>query len=384
MNPFAKISLLALGPALGLGIARFAYGLLLPPMKMDLGISYAQAGWLNTINAVGYILGALTAAFVARRLGTARTYNLGAVFTVLTVFTLGVVQGFEALSLFRLLSGVSGAWIFVAGGVIAAEAAAEYPGKSGVLIGVFYAGAGFGVALTGLVVPQWLEHFGPSSWRDVWVLLGVLGALFAVAGYTATPPDWTRAERSSARTVYRPFRHKWILGGYIAFGAGSIAYMTFIVAFLTSSGQPPWHISAFWVSIGLSSMTAPWLWSRLFARLRHARAFAILVGISAAGAIIPLISASFPAAIASAVVFGAVFFAVVAATTDFIRRNVGISNTTAAIGTFTVAFGTGQTLGPLVIGRIIDSYSSLTAGLAAGCAFICLGSALALLQRDQK
>ena len=73
MNPFAKISLLALGPALGLGIARFAYGLLLPPMKMDLGISYAQAGWLNTINAVGYILGAMTAALVARRLGTVRT-----------------------------------------------------------------------------------------------------------------------------------------------------------------------------------------------------------------------------------------------------------------------------------------------------------------------
>jgi len=49
-----------------------------------------------------------------------------------------------------------------------------------------------------------------------------------------------------------------------------------------------------------------------------------------------------------------------------------------------VAFGTGQTLGPLVIGRIIDAYGSLTAGLAAGCAFICLGSALALFQRDQK
>jgi hypothetical protein len=45
MNPFVKISLLALGPALGLGIARFAYGLLLPPMKADLGISYAQAGF---------------------------------------------------------------------------------------------------------------------------------------------------------------------------------------------------------------------------------------------------------------------------------------------------------------------------------------------------
>lgn len=156
---------------------------------------------------------------------------------------------------------------------------------------------------------------------------------------------------------------------------------TLCIAFLTSSGQPAWHISAFWVTIGLSSMAAPWLWSRLFARLLHARAFTILVGVSAAGTAIPLVFESFPAAIASAVVFGAVFFAVVAATTDFIRRNVETDNI-SAIGTFTVAFGTGQTIGPLAIGHIIDAYASLTAGLATGCVIICLGSILGLLQRD--
>lgn len=382
-SPFLRIGLLALGPALGLGIARFAYGLLLPSMKMDLDLSYAQAGWLNTVNAVGYILGAITAAFVVRGLGTARTYTLGAVVTVLAVLALGISRGFEILSLFRLLSGISGAWIFVSGGAMAAAVAAQQPEKGGVLVGLFYAGAGFGVAFTALIVPQWLDHFGPASWRDIWLLLGVVGALFAVAGYTATPTGADRAGKPMlAASGYLPFQHKWILGGYTAFGAGSIAYMTFIVALLNSGGQPVWHISAFWAAIGLSSMAAPWLWSRLFSRLRHARAFTVLVGISAVGASIPLVSVSFPAAIVSAVVFGSVFFAVVASTTDFIRRNVEAVDTTAAIGTFTVAFGAGQTIGPLAIGRVIDAYGSLTGGLALGCLFTFLGSAFAMLQRD--
>src|SRR5689334_3597053 len=58
---------LAMGPAVGLGLGRFAYALLLPAMRVDLGWSYAQAGALNTANAAGYLIGALLAAPLAGR-----------------------------------------------------------------------------------------------------------------------------------------------------------------------------------------------------------------------------------------------------------------------------------------------------------------------------
>ena len=58
----AVVVALALAPAIGLGIARFAYALVLPDMRADLGWSYADAGWMNTTNAAGYLLGALIAA----------------------------------------------------------------------------------------------------------------------------------------------------------------------------------------------------------------------------------------------------------------------------------------------------------------------------------
>ena len=50
---------LALAAAVSLGTARFAYALLLPPMRADLGWSYFTAGAMNTVNAAGYLLGAL-------------------------------------------------------------------------------------------------------------------------------------------------------------------------------------------------------------------------------------------------------------------------------------------------------------------------------------
>lgn len=382
MKPLVKVGLLAFGPALGLGIARFAYGLLLPPMREDLGWSYSQAGWMNTINAIGYIVGAMTAASVARRLGAARTYGLGAFLTVAAVLALGLTDNFTMLSLLRLLSGLSGAFIFVAGGTMAATLAADHPERRGVIVGLFYAGAGFGIAFSGLIVPYWIEVFGIAGWRTAWLLLGATGLVFAAAGCLAAAPGGFRNQTKPTHTRYRPLAHRWILAGYAAFGAGSIGYMTFMVAYLKTSAQPSWHVTAFWMAIGLSAMTAPWLWSRLFMRSRQTHVFTTLVGINALGTAIPLISMSFPAIMTSAVVFGAVFFAVVAATTNFVQHNVAPANRASAIGTFTVLFGLGQTIGPFAIGMVTDATCSLRTGLTIGCGLIAFGAAVAPRQRD--
>src|SRR3954454_23801262 len=50
---------LALAAAVSLGLSRFSYALLLPPMRADLAWSYLTAGAMNTVNAAGYLAGAL-------------------------------------------------------------------------------------------------------------------------------------------------------------------------------------------------------------------------------------------------------------------------------------------------------------------------------------
>src|SRR5215467_2065705 len=60
-SPVWQIMLLAIAPAIGIGICRFAYALVLPDMRDSLGWSYSVAGIMNTINAAGYLAGALGA-----------------------------------------------------------------------------------------------------------------------------------------------------------------------------------------------------------------------------------------------------------------------------------------------------------------------------------
>lgn len=146
-----------MGAAVSLGITRFAYALLLPPMRADLGWSYALAGGMNTANAVGYLVGALVTPALMRRFGATRLLVFGAVLASVFMAGSGFVTDASALLLQRLLAGVASAWVFVAGGLLAARLGEAGSTRGGLLLGIYYGGTGFGILLSALLVPQALR-----------------------------------------------------------------------------------------------------------------------------------------------------------------------------------------------------------------------------------
>src|SRR5450830_1073929 len=112
---------LSLGAAVSLGITRFAYGLLLPTMREDLGWSYALAGAMNTANALGYLLGALATPWLLRRQGPERVLLGGAVLASLFMACSGFFTEAAPLLVQRLLAGAASALVFIAGGLMAAR-----------------------------------------------------------------------------------------------------------------------------------------------------------------------------------------------------------------------------------------------------------------------
>src|SRR5438876_914979 len=69
-HPLLVACALSLGPSIGNGFGRFAYALILPAMKADLAWTYTQAGWINTANAIGYLVGALLSLRLIARVGS--------------------------------------------------------------------------------------------------------------------------------------------------------------------------------------------------------------------------------------------------------------------------------------------------------------------------
>jgi predicted MFS family arabinose efflux permease len=374
------ILILSLTPTVGLGIGRFAYSLVLPDMRDALGWSYSAAGFMNTINAAGYLAGALIASRLIRRFGLSASLRWGTLACLLSLALCAISGSFTLLSFARLLAGVGSAVAFVASGALAATIAQSHPERSSFLLGLFYAGPGIGILLSGLIAPFVLEACGPGSWWIVWWAMALLSVVMTIPLITTSfEARADTADPAPVRFLVGPVLIYLI--GYFLFGAGYIAYMTFMIAYVRDAGGGAAAQSAFWSLIGASAFVTPWVWRGAIARNNGGLSTALILVVNTIGAALPLLGHSAVLLSISALVFGVSFFAVVASTTAFVRFNYPPSTWPIAIAAMTIAFGIGQILGPIATGAITDAFGSLSYALNAGAVMLALGAIASACQR---
>jgi predicted MFS family arabinose efflux permease len=379
-HPARLILILSLAPTVGLGIGRFAYALVLPDMRDALGWSYSAAGFMNTVNAAGYLAGALVASRLIRRFGLAATVRWSTLACLLSLALSAISGNFFVLSFARLLVGIGAALAFVAGAATAARIAQSHPLRANFLLSLFYAGPGLGILASGLVAPFVLQAFGPGSWWIVWWAMTLLSVVMIIPLLLA-PIDTGGGLADAAPVNFAVQPILIYLTGYFLFGAGYIAYMTFMIAYVRDAGGGPAAQSAFWSLIGLSAFVTPWVWGRVLAFDRGGLSTAIILGVNAFGAGLPLFGHSAFLLAISALVFGVAFFAVVGSTTAFVRFNYPPSAWPKGIAAMTIAFGIGQTLGPTAVGAVTDAFGSLSYALNVSAALLVLGAILVAFQR---
>ena len=373
--------LLSFGPAVSNSFARFAYALILPAMRSDLHWSYSQAGSINTVNAFGYLLGALLTRALVARLGNRALYGWGMALTAVAIAATGFVRDFEALMAMRALAGVGGAAVFICGGALSGNIFPNRPQLATTTIAIYFAGGGIGLMLSGVAVPLLLEAQGSAAWPLAWRGMGYASLLMTVA---AAWSAWGIAEpgrmAGEARWTLRPFAAE--LASYTLFALGYIGYMTFVIAWMRLNGASTATVIAVWFVLGLATLLAPLVWRKPAEHWPGGRPLAAVMAVLTAGAALPLASAQPAAMLLSAALFGLAMFSAPSSVGSFIKRALPRPAWGSAIATFTVVFAAGQIAGPVAIGWLADTSGSLQVGLAASAALLALGAVLALAQRD--
>jgi len=380
---------LSLAAAVSLGITRFAYGLLLPVMRADLGWSYTLAGAMNTANALGYLLGALATPRLMQRLGAVSLLLGGALLASLFMGLSGFFTGAAPLLLQRLLAGVASAFIFIAGGLLAARMGALQPRRAGLLLGLYYGGTGWGITLSALGVPLVLGaaagvlHGWAWAW---WALAAVCCAATAALWWPASRLRQLGAAPAAGPAApatafhWRPLGYA--LAGYGLFGVGYIGYMTFVIALLREQGVAPQAVTGFYALLGLAVVVSARLWAGLLDRYRGGQALAILNTLLGVATVLPALTSAWGVVLASGLLFGGVFLSVVASTTALVRHNLPSEQWAAGISAFTIVFAAGQIVGPTIVGWIADGPGGLSRGLVFSALALWLGALLAWRQRS--
>ncbi|MCE8507062.1 YbfB/YjiJ family MFS transporter [Ruegeria pomeroyi] len=373
---------LALGVTVTNGFARFAYGLLLPAMKSEMQWNYAQAGWLNTANALGYIAGAVLTMATIRSMGPVRLFITGLIATTLALLATGANAELWWQTSWRFLAGFFGAMSFSTAGTLTAGLFRDDPRRNALAIAILFgSGGGLGIVLAGAVLPLFLEVYGPAAWPLAWYLIGGASLTFLPLALWAAVQQRAPVQSQAGHAPLPLRRMLPELAGYAGFGLGYIVYLTFLSAWMTEQAASAPFIALVWVILGLCISVSPLVWRPVLARHASGLPLAMILTGIAVGSALPVVLPNGPALLVSAVVFGLSVFMAPGAVTNFARQNLPPESWGRAISLFTVVFAVAQTLGPYGAGLVGDLVGDIGISLLVAAGLLLAGAAIASRQK---
>ena len=381
-HPWMVLAGLALGVTVTNSFARFAYGLILPAMKSEMDWTYAQAGWLNTANALGYIVGAVITMLLIGRRSPTLLFAFGLITTTIALLATGLNAALWWQTMWRILAGLFGAMSFSTAGVLVAGLFKDSPRHNALAIAILFGtGGGVGIVLAGAALPGMLDHYGNSSWPMAWVAVGAVSVSFLPLSL------WAAAQLSvpvqiQSKAPALPIRRMLAqMAGYAGFGLGYIVYLTFLSAWMTEQSASAGFISAVWVLLGLCICISPLVWRPILARHASGVPLAMILSCIALGSALPVLWPGSLSLLISAVVFGLSVFMAPSAVTNFTRQNLPPESWGQAISLFTVIFAVAQTLGPYGAGVVGDLSHNIGTGLLVAAALLLIGAVIAWTQK---
>ena len=287
----------------GLGLARFAYTLLIPALIAAKWFTPAEAVYLGAANLAGYLAGALIARDLGARIGSVWALRGMMVLAAISCFACAVPISFVWFFGFRFLAGISGGVIMV----LAATAILPHtaPSKRGLIGGVIFAGVGLGIAASGTLVPLLLQQ----GVKQAWYGLGALSAVLTLISWKAWPAEAPAAHVAAEPPVaMHGVRSPLVLALCVEYGLNALAlvpHMVFLVDFVARGlGQGIAAGSYYWVLYGIGAVVGPLLTGHLADRAGFAAALRAAFLIEAVAVALPAVTTSPAALIVSSLIVG--------------------------------------------------------------------------------
>ncbi|MBD8577167.1 MFS transporter [Pseudomonas syringae] len=236
--------------ALSYGLARFAYGLLLPQIRAELSLSYTAAGWIGggafAAYCVGIILafygiGTMGARLIALAAALSATVGMMLVAFASSGWTLGLGIGLAGLS-----TGLTSPPLATA--VAALFSDRDSPKANGAI----NAGTAAGIVFSGLAA-----LLAAGAWRELYGLFALMGAAVTAWVWFAVPP--CKSGREAHRPFFSIFRRPGVLAlcaGGALMGLSSTAIWTFGADILRNDFHfADDRLAWVWVVVGVSGVS---------------------------------------------------------------------------------------------------------------------------------
>lgn len=361
----------ALAMAVAMGLGRFFYTPVLPAMMAGLGLGPAEAGWIASANYVGYLLGAILAAYGWAEGIERKVALLGLVATALLLLAMGVSSNFIILAVIRFLAGLASAFvmIFTSAIVLSHGLAAGKPWVQSSHFG----GVGVGISLSAIMFG--LIVLADGGWRMAWIMAAVLAfaSLIVVNRYLPRDVVRTGPAKKEPPLTWTPALLALTIA-YGIFGFGYIVTATFLVAIVRDGGGSSLFEAGVWLATGIAAAPSVAYWLPAVRRVGLVNVFAIGCLVEALGVAASVLMSLPAGPIIGGILLGGTFVMVTAFGLQ-VGRQLATESPRRALALMTAAFGTGQIFGPVVAGYLADWSGTYTwASLAAAAGLLASGA----------
>jgi predicted MFS family arabinose efflux permease len=362
--------------ACAVGIGRFIYTPILPPMVESLGLSKGQAGLIASANFVGYLAGALGAAALPIR--QPRLWLLAALAaSAVTTAAMAWPSDMASFLVLRLLGGVASAFVLVLASTLVLERLTV--AARGDLAAVHFSGVGTGIAVSSLLT--WGLLVVGGTWRGMWLWAGVLSVLGTVAAAVLIPEgQGQRPPPQAGRPTACGGGMVLLALAYGLVGFGYVVTATFIVAIVRGSGDVRTAEPLIWLVFGCSAIPSVTAWVAVGRKTGTVRAFATASVVEAFGVAASVAWQTLPGLFLASALLGGTFMGLTAL--GLIAAQSLAVDRRKAFALMTSAFGLGQIVGPLVAGYGYDLTGSFYLPSMIAAAGLMIGAVLVLAVRE--
>ncbi len=378
-----------------LGLARFAFGMLLPAMRSGLGLGYDQMGFISTGNFAGYLFSVAITPWLLRRTGPRRLITGGLLLIALCMFGIGRSRGLAAVVGLYALIGIGSGFANIPVMVLVSHW--FHRPRRGRAAGLMTAGNGVAIVAAGLVIPLLNQRLGVGGWRTSWLLIGavtlavaLLAALLlrndpAELGLEPVGGKFSLGPAAVAGTEpAHPGRLLALLGVlYLVFGITYMVYGTFIVTtMVVEYGLSEARAGLLWSWVGLFSLVSGVGFGSLSDRIGRRGGLATVFVLQTAAYLLAGSRLGNGALMLSVVFYGLAAFAIPTIMAAAVSDYFGLSRAAAAFSTVTLFFAVGQVVGPGGAGMLAKASGSFTVAFLASAALTGLAAlATALLPK---
>ncbi len=364
-----------------LGLARFAYGMLLPGMATGLDLGYDRMGFVSTGNFAGYLVAVALAPALIRRFGPRVLIAAGLLLIALCMFGISRSQGFAAvLGLYAVIGLGSG---FANIPVMVLVSHWFRPERRGGAAGLMIMGNGSAIIFSGMLIPWLNQVLGPPGWRSGWLILALitLASALAAAVLFRNDPQELGLEPvgrklplgegavvdSSPAGGGRILMQLGLL--YLVFGATYMVYGTFIVTTMVGEyGFSEARAGMFWSWVGFFSLFSGVSFGILSDRIGRKGGLMTVFAIQAAAYLLAGSAGGTTALLLSVVLYGLSAFAIPTIMAAAVGDYLGLNRAATGFSMVTLFFAIGQTLGPGAAGMIAEASGTFTTGFLVSAA----------------